>query len=83
MFPPMAHVLDSIARKGMTNRKAFYYGSFGWSRGAEKEFEAIAQTLKWETSEMLQFRGAPTVADLSKAEDLAAAFARSIRDGTS
>jgi anaerobic nitric oxide reductase flavorubredoxin len=83
MFPPMAHMLDTIARKTMTDRKAFYYGSFGWSRGAEKEFAAIAQALKWETSEMMQFRGAPTVEDLHKAEDLAAAFARSIREGTS
>ena len=81
MFPPMAHVLDSIARKKMTHRKAFYYGSFGWSRGAEKEFDAFAQALEWETSEMLQFRGAPTAEDLQKVENLAAAFARSIREG--
>jgi flavorubredoxin len=77
----MAHVLDSIARKGMNGRKAFYYGSFGWSRGAEKEFQAIAQALSWETAEMQQFRGAPTVEDLTKAENSAAAFARSIREG--
>lgn len=80
MFPPMAQVLDSIARKRMTGRKAFHYGSFGWSGGAQQEFETVAQELKWELSEALEFRGAPTAEDLVKAEELAAAFARSIRD---
>ena len=80
MFPPMAQVLDSIARKRMTGRKAFHFGSFGWSGGAQKEFETVAEELKWELSESLEFRGAPTPEDLSKAEDLAAAFARAIRD---
>ncbi len=80
MFPPMAQVLDSIARKRMTGRKAFHFGSFGWSGGAQKEFETVAEELKWELSESLEFRGAPSSEDLSKAEDLAAAFARAIRD---
>ena len=81
MFPPMAHVLDSIVRKSMTNRKAFRYGSFGWSGGAQKEFDAVAEALKWEQAQSLEFRGAPTPDDLHKAEELAAAFARSIREG--
>ena len=80
MFPPMAQALDSIARKRMTGRKAFHFGSFGWSGGAQKEFETVAEELKWELSESLEFRGAPSSEDLSKAEDLAAAFARAIRD---
>lgn len=80
MFPPMAQALDSIARKRMTGRKAFHFGSYGWSGGAQKEFETVAEELKWELSESLEFRGAPSSEDLSKAEDLAAAFARAIRD---
>jgi anaerobic nitric oxide reductase flavorubredoxin len=80
LFPPMAHVLDSIARKRMINKRAFSYGSYGWSGGAQREFDAIAESLKWERSAALEFRGAPTAEDLRRAEDLAAAFARSIRE---
>lgn len=80
LFPPMAHVLDSIARKRMISRRAFSYGSYGWSGGAQREFDALAESLNWERSAGLEFRGAPTAEDLHRAEDLAAAFARSIRE---
>lgn len=80
LFPPMAHVLDSIVRKNMTNKKVFRYGSYGWSGGAQREFDAIAQALRWEQFTPLEFQGAPTLEDLQKAEELAAAFARSIRE---
>jgi anaerobic nitric oxide reductase flavorubredoxin len=79
LFPPMAHVLDEAVRKSMTNKRAFRFGSFGWSGGAQKEFDAIAEALKWTQSEPLEFRGAPTADDLRKAEELGAAFARLIR----
>jgi len=75
-------VLDEALRKGMTNKKAFRYGSYGWSGGAQKEFDALAEALKWTQSEPLEFRGAPTAEDLLRAEELAAAFARMIRDDT-
>ncbi len=80
MFPPMAHLLDEVGRKNMTNKKAFHFGSYGWSGGALKEFEALTQPLKWQLCEPLEFQGAPTADDLSKAEELGAAFARMIRD---
>ena len=79
LFPPMAHVLDSVARKKMINRKVFRYGSYGWSGGAQREFETLAEELKWEQSEPLEFRGAPTSDQLREAEERAAAFARTIR----
>ena len=80
LFPPMAHVLDSIARKRMINKRAFSYGSYGWSGGAQRELSAIAESLNWEQSAAQEFRGAPTADDLHRAEDLAAAFARSVRE---
>ncbi len=80
LFPPMAHVLDSIARKRMINKRGFFYGSYGWSGGAQREFDAIAESLKWEQSGALEFRGAPTAEDLHRAENLAATFASSIRE---
>ncbi len=78
MFPPMAQALDTVSRKRMSGKRTWLYGSFGWSGGAQREFDALVETLKWEAAEALQFRGAPTGDDLHQAEELAAAFARSI-----
>jgi flavorubredoxin len=80
LFPPMAHTLDSILRKRMINRKAFRYGSFGWSGGAQREFDQLAEALKWEQSPAFEFNGAPTLEDLERAEELGAEFARLVRD---
>jgi anaerobic nitric oxide reductase flavorubredoxin len=79
LFPPMAHLLDSVARKRMVNRKTLRFGSFGWSGGAQREFDALAERLKWEQSEALEFRGAPTEDDLRRAEDAGALLARQVR----
>jgi flavorubredoxin len=78
MFPPMAQALDTVSRKRMSGKKAWLYGSYGWSGGAQREFDAVVETLKWEAAETFQFQGAPTAADLQQAEELAAAFARSV-----
>jgi flavorubredoxin len=81
LFPPMAHALDVVSRKRMTGKKAWLYGSYGWSGGAQREFDALAETLKWDVADAFQFRGAPTADDLRQAEEEAATFARSIRQG--
>jgi flavorubredoxin len=80
LFPPMAHLLDSAARKHMRNKKTLRFGSYGWSGGAQKEFDTLAERLQWEQFEALEFRGAPTTADLHRAEELGAAFARAVRE---
>lgn len=80
LFPPMAHLLDSVERKHMRNRKSLRFGSYGWSGGAQKEFDALAEQLQWQQFGSAEFRGAPTLEDLSKLEELAAAFAKSIRE---
>ncbi len=80
LFPPMAHLLDSVARKRMTNKSALRYGSYGWSGGAQKEFDALAERLHWTQAPAIEFRGSPTAEHLQQAEEAAAAFSRSIRD---
>lgn len=62
MFPPMAALLEEIGRKKALNRKAFRFGSFGWSGGAQKELDEIMEKnrLKWDFLEPVEFRGAPT-----------------------
>lgn len=62
MFPPMAALLEEIGRKKALNRKAFRFGSYGWSGGAQKELDEIMQRNRtnWEFLEPVEFRGAPT-----------------------
>ena len=66
MFIPMAAALDEIGRKKAFNRKAFRFGSYGWSGGAQKELDEIMERFKlnWEFLEPVEFRGAPRQADL-------------------
>jgi flavorubredoxin len=66
MFPPMAALLEEIGRKKALNRKAFRFGSFGWSGGAQKELDEIVEKnrMKWDFLEPVEFRGAPTDEDL-------------------
>ncbi|MFP4331568.1 MAG: FprA family A-type flavoprotein [Alkalispirochaetaceae bacterium] len=66
MFPAMAAVLDEIGKKKALNRKAFRFGSYGWSGGAQKELDEIVERLKmkWEFLEPVEFKGAPRQEDL-------------------
>lgn len=66
MFAPMAVVLDEMGRKKAFNRKAFRFGSYGWSGGAQKELDEIMARYKmnWDFLEPVEFLGAPTDEDL-------------------
>jgi flavorubredoxin len=81
MFPPMAHALDTLSRKRIAGKRAWLYGSYGWSGGAQREFDALAEALKWDTSDAFEFQGAATAEALHQAEEQAAAFARSLLSG--
>ncbi|MFP4483377.1 MAG: FprA family A-type flavoprotein [Spirochaetota bacterium] len=67
MFPPMANVVDEIGKKKAQNRKAFRFGSYGWSGGAEKELEHLVERhkMKWDFLDPVEFKGAPTEEDLN------------------
>ncbi|KGE72443.1 FprA family A-type flavoprotein [Spirochaeta lutea] len=66
MFPPMAAVLDELGKKKVLNRKAFRFGSYGWSGGAQKELDEITQRLKmnWDFLEPVEFKGKPSPQEL-------------------
>ena len=78
LFPPMAHLLDIVARKRIFNRKAAYFGSYGWGGGARREFNRLAETLRWEVVETFEFRGGPTQEDLKQGETFGARFAAAL-----
>jgi flavorubredoxin len=78
LFPPMAQVLDVAARKRIQNRKAAYFGSYGWSGGALREFSGLAETLKWEVVDDFSFPGGPTLENLKQGEQFGRSFAEAI-----
>ncbi len=66
MFPAMVAVLDEIGKKKAQNRKAFRFGSYGWSGGAERELKELNEKNKmnWDFLESVEFLGAPTSEDI-------------------
>jgi len=78
LFPPMAHLLDMVARKRITNRKLAYFGSFGWSGGARREISNWAEDLKWELIEAWEFPGGTPQDALSQGERLGYKFANTL-----
>ena len=80
LFPPVAEVLNMAATKRMRNKIAAHFGSYGWSGGAQREFEGFAEKLKWDTVEPFEFMGGPTDEDLRHGEAYGAEFARIIKE---
>jgi flavorubredoxin len=74
LFPPMADVLNMAVRKRIKNKKAAYFGSYGWSGGALREMQKIIEPLKWDLVDNFEFLGAPTEEDIKRAEEFGARF---------
>jgi anaerobic nitric oxide reductase flavorubredoxin len=81
LFPPVANVLDIAVHKGVRNKKAALFGSYGWSGGAQGDIKRIIEPAKWEVIDSFEFIGAPTKEDLKKGEEFGAAFAEHIKGG--
>lgn len=57
MFPPVVYVLDVFGIKHVWNKKVFRFGSWGWSGGAQKDFEARTEKLKWDFLDPVEWNG--------------------------
>ena len=57
MFPPVKAVLNMFDIKHVYNKKVFRFGSFGWSGGAQKDFDAFAEKMKWDCIDSLEWKG--------------------------
>jgi flavorubredoxin len=79
LFPPMADVLNMAVRKRIRNKKAAYFGSYGWSGGALKEMQKITEPLKWDLQDTFEFLGAPSEEDIKHAEEFGARFASIVK----
>ncbi len=81
LFPPVAQLLNIAVHKGVRNKKAALFGSYGWSGGAQGEIRRIIEPAKWEVVDAFEFIGAPTKADLKQGEEFGARFAQSVQEG--
>ena len=79
LFPPVEDVLRMAAHKNIKNKKAAYFGSFGWSGGARRGLEKIVEPLKWDLVDVFEFRGYPKKEDLKRGEEFGRKFAESIK----
>jgi anaerobic nitric oxide reductase flavorubredoxin len=79
MFPPMFHVLDILERSHVKNRKIMRFGSYGWSGGAQKQFDPFVQVLAWDCAGVVEYQGAPTKEHKALATDIAKNLVTSVR----
>lgn len=82
LFPPMAYVLDEIGKKRARNRRAFSFGSYGWSGGAQKELREIAERtgMNWEFLEPVEFKGRPDEQERELLRDRGRELARTVKE---
>ena len=82
MFPPMAATLEELGRKKVANRKAFRFGSYGWSGGAQKELDEIMErwNMKWDFLEPVEFAGCPLEEDYQKIGEKVLELIRVVRE---
>jgi flavorubredoxin len=80
LFPPVAQALEIAGHKKIRNKKSARFGSYGWSGGAQREFQRIVEPLKWELVDMLEFVGSPTEGELEQGQEFGARFARLVRE---
>ncbi|HOJ76899.1 MAG TPA: FprA family A-type flavoprotein [Bacillota bacterium] len=70
LFPPVAAAIEEVGRKRVSGKTALYFGSCGWSGGAEKELKEIVERnrMKWDFVDAIEFEGSPTPEVLSRIE---------------
>ncbi|MBN1400317.1 MAG: FprA family A-type flavoprotein [Anaerolineae bacterium] len=78
LFPPVAQMIEMAAHKRILNRKAAYFGSYGWSGGAKRDLLRLTESLKWDWVDTLEFQGGPTNQDLHAAEAFGERFAQGL-----
>jgi anaerobic nitric oxide reductase flavorubredoxin len=79
LFPPMVEVLNMARQKRIRNKQVAYFGSYGWSGGARRELEQLAEGLKWDLVDTFEFAGGPTKESLHKAAQFGARFGELIQ----
>ncbi len=82
LFPPVAAVLDELARKKVVRKVVLPFGSFGWlAGGASKELADLTgrYRLDWELLPPVEFPGAPGPEAQARLREAGRALARQVR----
>jgi flavorubredoxin len=80
LFPPMIDVLEHLALKKIENKKAIYFGSYGWSGGALKKVKSIIEPVKWELTDTFEFLGGASDKHIAAGYELGKKFALSLKN---
>ena len=85
MFPPLAAALEELGKKKVNGRKAFRFGSYGWSGGAQKELDEIVAKYRmdWDFVEPVEFKGNAKKEDLDLIEDRIKELVKEVRGAAS
>lgn len=78
LFPPMVDMLHMAEHKRIFERQAAYFGSYGWSGGARRDFNALCENLRWNPTEVWEFKGSPTPELLREGVAFGTRFAESL-----
>ncbi len=80
MYPPMRNVVEMLAEKRAYKKKVFRFGSYGWSGGAQREFDQKTEKLKWDFVEPVEFKGRPFDHDLELLEKRGKELAKQVKE---
>lgn len=78
LFPPIKNMLEYAKLKGFENRKAGFFGSYGWAGAAKKQFEQETVELNWELLDILDFNGRPQTIGVNLGIEFGEKFAQRI-----
>jgi anaerobic nitric oxide reductase flavorubredoxin len=78
LFPYMQTILEKAGLKNIKNKKAAYFGSYGWSKGALKKCLELTEPLGWEFIEQFEFAGGPRQEDFKKGYELGRRIAEAV-----
>ncbi len=79
MFPPMKYVMELLKKKIVHYKKALYFGSYGWSGGAKKDFDELSQKMKWDITDAIAYRGYPSKEEQEKGRQAAYDLANEVK----
>ena len=78
LFPYMQNILEKAVLKNIKNKKAVYFGSYGWSKGALKKTLELTEPLGWQYIEHLEFAGGPDSGVIKKGFELGKLIAEAV-----
>ena len=79
-FPPMAYMLDIFRHKHIFGKIALRIGSVGWGGGAQKEYDIILESLKWDSIDSFEWAGYPAEEEFAVLEERGRELARKVKN---